>query len=240
MNDDYNRRVYKADGDRKIFDNRVKYIIFFLTIATGMLTLWEKCGPLSSHQEQARHPAVSPDSLSHAPVIVHRKDPPSQRHHTVATPAKPGGVKTENKVPRQEDSGSTNSSKPVTLAAPLERAVADNTEFRLMRAEGNIHAQTIKMTLVLITSSANWHIMQDVRSIIDNEGNEYLLKSYTNGAVGFDPQIVLNTGVPIRCTYTFGGVLPTVGMIKLFKFQYWGKPVQAQFVEFRDIPIQWK
>lgn len=65
--------------------------------------------------------------------------------------------------------------------------------------------------------------------------------SFTNGASSYDDHVALNTGVPIKCTYTFGGVLPDVKMIKLFKFEYRHRSLDDPIgVEFRDVPVEWR
>jgi hypothetical protein len=242
MNNADDWRARRADNQHKIFTNRVKYIIFFLTVTTGVLTIWDKCG-WSAHKPAAQVAVVRPsDSAAYTGTGVRRKEvaAPAHKRRGVATSAKTDGGGGVDQAP--EDVSTSPVTKAAPLAAPLERAVADNIEFRLMRAEGSIRAQSIKMTVVLITTAADWAIRHDVQSIIDDQGNEYKLKSYTNGASTFDSKIVLNTGVPIRCTFTFGGVLPAVGMVKLFKFQYWDPavPGKVDWVEFRDIPVRWE
>ena len=128
-----------------------------------------------------------------------------------------------------------------TVKLPLETAFADDIEFKLVSAIGSVRAQTIKMTIVLTTTAANWHIWSAVRSIIDTEGNEYKLISFTNGASSYDDHVALNTDVPIKCTYTFGGVLPGVRTIRLFKFEYRHKSLDDPTgVEFRDIQVIWQ
>lgn len=116
---------------------------------------------------------------------------------------------------------------------------ADNIEFKLLKAEGNAQSQTITCTLVLTTHAPNWYINSSVKSIIDINGNEYKLKSHTIGAKSYGA-VALNTGVPIKCTYTFRGVLPSVKIIKLFKFEYTHSAGEPFYVEFRDITIDWQ
>jgi hypothetical protein len=242
MSDWEDRRARRADNQTKIFTNRVKYIFFFVTVTTGVLTIWDKCG-WSARKPAAQVAVVrSSDSAAYTGTGVRRKEvaAPSHKRHGVGAAAKMDGGSGVDQVPQGVSKPPV--TKPAPLAAPLERAVADNIEFRLMRAEGSSRAQTIKMTVVLITTAADWAIRHNVQSIIDDQGNEYAMKSYTNGASTFDSKIVLNTGVPIRCTFTFGGVLPSVGTIKLFKFQYWDPttPGKVDWVEFRDIPVRWE
>jgi hypothetical protein len=96
------------------------------------------------------------------------------------------------------------------------------------------------MEVSFIVFSANDYISSQVNSIIDIDGNEYLLKSYTLGAKSYG-DISLFTDVPIKCTFTFGGVLPAVKMIKLLKFDYVHPTTyKRNFVEFRDLSISWQ
>lgn len=126
------------------------------------------------------------------------------------------------------------------ISKPLNAVTSDKIEFKLLKAEGNTKSQTITFTFVLTTSAANWYINSNVRSIIDIDGNEYRLKSYTLGAYNYGSSINLTTDVPIKCTYTFQGVLPAVKMIKLFKYDYSHSAGEPYSVEFRDIPVEWK
>lgn len=126
------------------------------------------------------------------------------------------------------------------LGKAINEITTDNILFKLTKVEGDSKAQTVKCTIVLTTSAANWYINSDVRSIIDIDGNEYRLKSFTNGASDYLTAIQLNTDVPIKCTYTFEGILPAVKMIKLFKFGYSHSAGEPYFVDFKDISIDWK
>ncbi|MFA4978973.1 MAG: hypothetical protein WC589_15770 [Sphingobacterium sp.] len=126
------------------------------------------------------------------------------------------------------------------IGKAIKEVSTDNIHFKLTKVEGDSKAQTVTCTVVLTTSAANWYINSDVRSIIDVDGNEYTLKSFTNGASNYLTAIKLNTDVPIKCTYTFKGILPTVKMIKLFKFGYSHSLGEPYFVDFKDLSIDWK
>ncbi len=102
-------------------------------------------------------------------------------------------------------------------ARPLQSTVSDNIEFKLLKAEGNAKTQSITMTMVLTTTAASWYIMSSVKTIIDNDGNEYKLKSFT-----------------------IGGVLPDVRFVKLFKLDYTDEFGQPFYVDLRDIPVDWR
>jgi hypothetical protein len=145
-------------------------------------------------------------------------------------------VKTELTKAREENEYLRNS---LEIGKPVKEVNSDNIDFKLLKVEGNSKSQTITATLTLKTSAANWYIMSAVKSIIDVDGNEYKLKSHMIGADN-SRQIEFNTDVPIKCTYTFEGILPSVKMIKLFKFDYTHKFGEKHFVEFRDLSVDWK
>lgn len=117
---------------------------------------------------------------------------------------------------------------------------SDNTEFKLIKVEGDSKAQKVTLTFVLTTNKANWYIMSDVNSMMDIDGNEYKLSSYLIGASSYLGMINLNTGVPIKCSYTFGGILPDVKIVKFFKFGYTHRAGEPFTTEFRDLAINWK
>jgi hypothetical protein len=156
-------------------------------------------------------------------------------NHLVNTPEKPNSRDVVSEVKRRED----NSSFPKSNS-PIQVITFDNIEFKLLNVTGNSTTQSVTFILILTTNAANWHISSNVRSIIDNEGNEYTLKSFTNGASDYLHSIDLITDVPIKCTYTFGGVLPDVKTLKLFKYDYLHSAGERFAVEFRDIPVDWR
>jgi hypothetical protein len=166
----------------------------------------------------------------------------AKKHHLKSPVSQPAVSQPGVSQPAASQSsaeGSTNGgSAPVE---PLQVATADDIAFKLVRATGSVRAQTVTLTLTLTTSAANSAISSAVHSVFDGEGNEYRLKSFLIGSENLIPTINLTTGVPIKCTYSFGGVLPSVKALKLFSFNYYktgaGRPSS---LEFRDIPIDWK
>lgn len=237
MNDSFERRVRDAEGRKKIFDNRVKYILFYLTVFGAFLTMWDKC----AHLFQTTPPDHAPMQSVDTPAMA-IKPPRNRRPRSGVTRAT---ASTPSHTPRQIAPARPWQAAPQAPPqgppqASLETLYADNIEFTLLSAIGSVGAQTIKMTVVLKTNAANWEINERVQSIIDNEGNEYRAISFMNGAASWNHFVQLTTGVPIKCTYTFGGVLPQVKTIKLFKYQYFAHSYRLSQVEFRDIPITWR
>lgn len=145
-------------------------------------------------------------------------------------------IKSELLKVKAENESLKNSLK---IGKAISEINSDNIDFKLLKMEGDSKNQTITATLTLKTSAANWYIMSRVTSIIDVDGNEYKLKSHKIGAENLS-KIELNTGVPIKCTYTFAGILPEVKIIKLFKFDYTHRLGEKNSVEFRDLSVDWK
>lgn len=244
MNDYYDERGRRAKMETEVFNNRVKVILFLITVGVGVLTMWEKCSSLSAKKavDTAKQAA---DSLSPPEKGQHKAETASLAHKRHLKPdSKP--ATSEGHLGNRETSVTSGANPPAErsvprVIVPIQIANAEDIEFKLFSAEGSKRAQTIRMTVILTNRAANRFIWSDVHSIIDANGNEYLIKSFTNGASAYDAHVPLDTDVPRKCTYTFGGILPTVAMIKLFKFQYQHKSLDdPNAVEFRDIPIDWK
>lgn len=235
--EEFKDKVYQAEGKKKIFDHNVKIFIFIIAIIggiVGILNILEKVMTPAPKQIVTSVPkdsvvATPPPQVTATTKPKHLSNKPAPK--TVPTQTQPEEVVAATPVQAPPSSNSNH---------PIQSTFSDNIEFKLLKAVGNAHAQTITITMTLTTTAANWYINSSVRSIIDPEGNEYKLKSYTLGATNYGSSIDLTTNVPIRCTYTFGGVLPDVKSIKLFDYKYthsWGEPFS---VEFRDVPVEWR
>lgn len=234
--EDFDEKVNQAEGKKKIFDKNVKVFIFIIAIIggiVGVLNILEKVMTPTPKQLVINAPKDTIIATTQPQVTATAKP-----KHIVNKPA-PNRV-TEQTKPEEVVLTPVQAPANPTISHPLQSTFSDNIEFKLLKAVGNSKAQTITITIVLTTTAANWYIMSSVKSIIDPEGNEYKLKSYTLGATNYGSRIDLTTNVPIRCTYTFGGVLPDVRTIKLFDYKYthsWGEPFS---VEFRDVPVEWR
>lgn len=222
---------------------QIAFVVTVLTGITGLITIWDRCSSII-HKPAADSVTQVIDSPARPANALHRPEFSVLPHkHHPKTDMKPVSAERPEDNPGGE-SGQGVAAAPVlkpTPRLPLQLAYAEDIEFTLLSAEGSKQAQTIKITLVLTNRAANRFIWSAVESISDPDGNEYLIKSFTNGASAYDIHIPLDTDVPRKCTYTFGGILPAVKTIKLFKFRYRHKSLDdPNSVEFRDIPVDWK
>jgi hypothetical protein len=228
----FDRKVSTAEGQKKIFDNKVKVILFIIIILSALVGLLGK--RLSNSEKKMAETQNLPTQDSFFSPLQDQTKPAISS--TLSNKQQEDISQVELR-PQTNDSSHFISSKSTK---PIQIATADNIEFKLIKVTGNSKAQSITCTMVLTTSAANWYIMSHVKSIIDGEGNEYKLKSFTIGASDYFPKVDLITGIPIKCTYTFGGVLPDVKAIKLFKYDYTHSAGEPFAVEFRDIPVDWQ
>jgi hypothetical protein len=228
----FDRKVSTAEGKKKIFDNKVKVVLFFIIVLTALFGLLEK------HRSNSEKNTPETQNLT-------RKDSFASSLQGQVKPATSSADpnKQEQNISQEEHRPQTDNSSLSTSpksTKPIQIATADNIEFKLIKVTGNSKAQSVTCTVILTTSAANWYIMSHVKSIIDGDGNEYKLKSFTIGASDYFEKVDLITGIPIKCTYTFGGVLPDVKTIKLFKYDYTHSAGEPFSVEFRDVPIDWQ
>lgn len=233
--EEFKEKVNLAEGKKKIFDHNVKVFLFIIAIIggiIGVLNILEKV--MTPAPKQVVTNVLKDTIVATAPPQVTKTRP----KQIVNKPAQ----KTVPEQTRPEAVTQTPVQAPANLVTnyPVQSTFSDNIEFKLLKAVGNANAQTITITMVLTTTAANWYIMSSVRSIIDPEGNEYKLKSYTLGATDYGSRIDLTTNVPIKCTYTFGGVLPNVKTIKLFDYKYNHSLGEPFSVEFRDVLVEWR
>lgn len=234
MNNPLDDRARRAESETKIFNNRVKVILFLLAVGIGVLTIVDKFSSLSHNPAAETGKQRIVDSGSTHPAVGALS---AKRHH----PRSEMNSATGADRSEHEQDGKSGMPPVARTATPLQTTELEDIEFKLLSAEGNSRAQTIKMTVLLTNHAANRYIWSAVESISDADGNEYMLRSFTNGASAYDNHIPLDTEVPRKCTYTFAGVLPGVKLIKLFKFRYRHKSLDdPDEVPFRDIPINWK
>ena len=242
--DDFDQRVRQADGRNKIFQYRTRRIVFFFLVVGGVFTILDKCSSLFRDVHPNAVAPVSTDSIKREKSQIKPQTASSShkihsRKPGVLTPSTDGNTQSQTRYSGNTETPPIEKPKP-TPSAPLQIAYSDNIEFKLISVIGSTKAQSVTITMVLITSAANWYIMSAVHSIIDDDGNEYKITSFKIGASNYFPAVNLVTGVPMRCTYTFGGVLPDVKSIKLFKYDYTHRAGEPFYVEFRDIPVDWK
>ncbi|THU40781.1 hypothetical protein FAM09_01325 [Niastella caeni] len=237
----FDKKVNTAEGKKTIFDNKVKYILFFIVVLTAIGGLWPKRSSNAKKTDTQTQNRPNNDSFTQnlqdqsvAETTLTASEKPQPQNPTSRTPEDSRPQTTQHAEKKADNMSLSTPSKPIQVTT------SDNIEFKLVKVTGNAKTQSVTCTLVLTTSAANWYIMSQVKSIIDGEGNEYKLKSFTNGASDYLRSIDLITGIPIKCTYTFSGVLADVKTIKLFKYDYSHSAGEPYAVEFRDIPVDWK
>lgn len=139
--------------------------------------------------------------------------------------------------------------KVLSLNEPIVSATKGDLEFTITKIEGNIKAQTVTIEILIKNSGKNLEAFTTgVNSILDPNGNEYLLgKAYYGAEEARFSTAKLFRDAPLKCKYIFKGIEPEIKMIKLFNFPVkYHVPGTNSFdfvddsVEFRDFKISWK
>lgn len=125
-----------------------------------------------------------------------------------------------------------------------KKQTENDIDFRLVSAIGDKKNQTVTIAISFTNKVANKaRFNTDVRSCTSTDGDEFVLKSGMVGTQG--GSVTLFTDAPLKGTYTFGGILPKVTVIKLMAIPYTytnqatSRYEQGQ-VEFRNIAVIWK
>ena len=139
--------------------------------------------------------------------------------------------------------------KALSINEPIVSANKGDLEFSVTKVEGNIKAQTVTIEVLIKNSGKNLEAFTTgINSILDPNGNEYLLgKAYYGAEEARFTSAKLFRDAPLRCKYIFNGVQPEIKYVKLFNFPVkYHVPGTNSFdfveegVEFRDFKITWK
>lgn len=139
--------------------------------------------------------------------------------------------------------------KALSINEPILSAQKSDLTYSVTKVEGNIKAQTVTIEVLIKNSAKNLEgFTTGVNSVLDANGNEYLLdQAYYGAEKARFSSAKLFRDAPLKCKYIFKGIQPEVKMVKLLNFPVkYHVPGTNSFdfvdegVEFRDIPIVWK
>jgi hypothetical protein len=125
--------------------------------------------------------------------------------------------------------------KALNILAPIKKATSNKMDFLLTKCEGNIKEQTITVTLVITNHGPNTDLSLSKSVGVDVEGNEYQTHRINIGSESFRNKVF--TDVPVKTTFTYEKVLPSVKLMKLIAIDIGGNDPGF---EYKDIPVTWK
>lgn len=131
--------------------------------------------------------------------------------------------------------------------------LSDNDiEFKIIKVKGDLKTQMVTIELLLTNKIKNREIgiTKGAMKIVSIEGDVLTVEKYLiPEQQAYDMNnlhVFLNTDVPIKCTFTFGALLPTNKYIKLFNLPYVVFKSNGYEMEnsggneFKDLKIDWK
>jgi hypothetical protein len=125
--------------------------------------------------------------------------------------------------------------KALNILAPIKTATSKKMDFLLTKCEGNIKEQTVTVTLIVTNHGPNTDLSLNKSIGVDAEGNEYKTYGINIGTGGSRNKVF--TDVPVKTTFQFEKVLPSVKLLKLIAVDIGGNDPGF---EYKDIPITWK
>lgn len=120
--------------------------------------------------------------------------------------------------------------------------------FKLLKIRGDIKSQMITVD-VLMTNKIEHRqlgVMKNLLKIVTVEGDVLTHRSAVIGGSGYNSELILNTNVPIKSTFTFGPLLPSNEYLKLFHLDFiiYHQTDYMQNInngiDWTDEKIQWK
>lgn len=129
--------------------------------------------------------------------------------------------------------------KALQVTTPTKTVTSSKIDFNLIKCEGNSKEQTVTLTLTLVNHDANQNFQFSEAKAIDLEGNEYPTYNITIGSARDRNKIYTDT--PIKATFKFTKVLPSVKIFKLIPIGYYDKeqPGRSIEIEYKDLTINW-
>jgi len=113
--------------------------------------------------------------------------------------------------------------------------------FQYVSCTGNSSTQKVSFVFVLKHSIENQKVELGGGTCTDGQGKTY--RVYSSVEFSSSSRQDVRTGIPLRVTYEFEGVLPSVKQMEIFTFkvQTMGANTanKGYDVEFRNVPINW-
>lgn len=142
--------------------------------------------------------------------------------------------------------------KSLNINQPISTVTDNEIEFNITKVKGDIKSQMVTIEFLLTNKIKNRQVglSKGTMKIVSVEGDVLKLEKYLIPEIqSYDYNnlhIELNTDVPIKCSFTFGTLLPSNQYIKLLNlpylvFNYSGtEETNKGATEFKDLKIEWK
>jgi hypothetical protein len=149
---------------------------------------------------------------------------------------------------RKENENLKKSLNIITTSDENNSIDVGDVNFKLLKIRGDIKSQMITVD-VLMTNKIEHRqlgVIKNQLKIVTIEGDVLTHRSTVIGGNGYNSELILNTDVPIKSTFTFGPLLPSNEYLKLFHLDFIiyhatdYKQNISNGIDWKDEKIQWK
>lgn len=106
---------------------------------------------------------------------------------------------------------------------------------------------TIEVLLTNKLQNREINLERNAFKVVTVEGDMFAVSNFNIPLSNVSSNVFLNTAIPIKCSFSFGPILPTNKYIKLFNLPYsvivnpmdWSQNKKGSN-EYRDLQIDWK
>lgn len=139
--------------------------------------------------------------------------------------------------------------KILLITTSIKEVQVGDINVKLMNITGDIRTQTVQIEMLFTNTGINADgFTTKIKSIISAGGSEVVLENAQIGSKSgssYLPSSELYRNTPLKCIYTFKGVVPETFIIKAFPvpFQYSKQGTRTTTKEeilFNDLTINWK
>lgn len=138
--------------------------------------------------------------------------------------------------------------KSLNINEPIVTETFGDIEFKIIKVQGDKKTQMVTIDILMTNNIQNREVKinKNFLKTVTIEGDVFNVGSSIVGGVSYATNVYLNTGVPIKSSFSFGTMLPSNEYIKLFNFAFTILHPQDFYqskdwaVEFKDLKIEWK
>lgn len=138
--------------------------------------------------------------------------------------------------------------KSLNINEPIATETYGDIEFKIVKVRGDKKTQIVTIDIVMTNNIQNREVKinKNFIKIVTVDGDVFQLGGSIVAGASYSTNAYLNTGVPIKSSFSFGTMLPSNEYIKLFNFAFTILHPQDFYqskdgaIEFKDLKIEWK
>jgi hypothetical protein len=138
--------------------------------------------------------------------------------------------------------------KSLNISEPITTETFGDIEFKIIKVKGDKKTQMVTIDVLMTNNIQNREVKlnKNFLKLVTVDGDVFQLGGFIVAGTSYATNAYLNTGVPIKSSFSFGTMLPSNEYIKLFNFAFTILHPQDFYqskdwaIEFKDLKIDWK